>query len=90
MFHFLTYVKPVKYLCHNLQNDLFNLFKRAQTMCPENVDVISIRKVFQIPLRYKSNTGKKIIPIFLKGERINLSRRSVKVSSINPFAQFTF
>jgi len=65
----MCYVKPVKYLCHNLQNDLVKLFEITQTMCPEKTNAIRLRWVFQIPVRYKSKIGKKIISIFSRIER---------------------
>jgi hypothetical protein len=50
------------------KEELF-ITKEAQTMCLEKTNFIGIRWVFQISVGYKSNSEKKIIPIFSKRER---------------------
>jgi hypothetical protein len=38
-------------------------------MCPEKTNARRLKWVFQISVRYKSEIGKKIIPIFSRIER---------------------
>ncbi len=46
--------------------------KKAQTMCPVKTNIVMVRKAVQCSLRYKSNDGKKIIPVFSRRERVNI------------------
>jgi hypothetical protein len=38
-------------------------------LCPEKTNIVTVRKTVQFSLRYKSNDGKKIIPVFSRRER---------------------
>ncbi len=46
-------------------------------MCPGKVNVIGVRWVFHISVKYKSKIGKKIIPIFSRRERERVREREI-------------